>query len=531
MCTKYRIKTVLFAAALTTAFSSCSNFLETEPSDFVAPETYYTNAEEILAALTGVYNTIHLETVYGNNYSCLISGVDDLNYYDRNNISSEVYVNDHTPGNTVLLDTWTALYAGINNANLLLEKIDGADMDENLRTKYKGEARFLRAYYHFILAQAWGDIPVKTESQKDATSVNTPKTAQADVLDFIISEMEACVDMVDDSSYDLSVSHVKKTTVESILARVCLTRAGYPSYGGKPFYEKAAYWSNKVKESGKHDLNPDVYALFKNMASDKADTQYNESIWEAEFLGNRTEGHFSAGRIGNVNGVLNTNDPDVANGAGYSYGFFSATTILWDLFQKTQNGTTPDARRDFSIASYKYNKGAKVEYSATNIVQRNCGKFRREWEVLFPKDKNRTPFNFPIIRYADVLLMLAEAENEVNNGPTLLAYECINKVRSRAGVLPLNGLSYEQFKQELKDERARELCFEGTRKYDLVRWGEYVEAVHDRLGAAVADTKRWQTSKGYAAYYANRTEKRHEFLPIPTKELGLNKALVQNPLW
>lgn len=531
MYTKYRIKSILIAAALTSVMSSCSNFLETEPSDFVAPETYYKTADEVLAALTGVYNTIHLETVYGNNYACLISGVDDLSYYDRTNISGEVYVNDHTPGNTVLLDTWTALYAGINNANLLLEKIDGANMDEALRTRYKGEARFLRAYYHFLLAQAWGDVPVKTASQKDVASVNTPKSTQAEVLDFVISEMEACVSLVDDATYNLSVSHVKKTTVEGVLARVCLTRAGYPSNGGKPYYEKALHWASEVKNSGKHDLNPDVFALFKNMASDKVDTKYNESIWEAEFLGNRTEGHFSGGRIGNVNGILNNADPNIATGDGYGYGFFSSTTILWDLYLKTQNGTTPDARRDLSMAPYTYSKGVKSNWTATSIVQRNCGKFRREWEVLFPKDKNRTPENFPILRYADVLLMIAEADNEVNQGPTALAYDCINKVRARAGVLPLTALSYDQFKQEVKDERGRELCFEGTRKYDLVRWGEYVTAVHDKLGAAVADTKRWQTGKGFASLYAKRTEKKHEFLPIPTKELGLNKALVQNPLW
>lgn len=531
MYTKYRIKSILIAAAMTSVLSSCNNFLETEPSDFVAPETYYKNAEEVYNALTGVYSTIHQETVYGNNYSCLISGVDDLSYYDRNNISGEVYVNDHTPGNTILLQTWTDLYAGINNANLLLEKIDGAQMDESLRTRYKGEARFLRAYYHFLLAQAWGDVPMKTESQKDVTKVNTPKSTQAEVLDFVINEMEACVDMVDNTVYNPSVSHVKKTVVEGVLARVCLTRAGYPSNGGKPYYEKALRWANEVKNSGKHDLNPDVYALFKNMASDKVDTKYNESIWEAEFLGNRTEGHYSAGRIGNVNGILNNADPNIANGDGYGYGFFSSTTILWDLYLKTQNGTTPDARRDLSMAPYTYNKGVKTNWSATNIVQRNCGKFRREWETLFPKDKNRTAENFPLLRYADVLLMIAEADNEVNQGPTALAYECINKVRARAGVLPLSGLSYDQFKQELKDERGRELCFEGLRKYDLVRWGDYVTAVHDNLGAAVANTSRWQTAKGFAALYAKRTEKKHEFLPIPTKELGLNKALVQNPLW
>lgn len=92
-----------------------------------------------------------------------------------------------------------------------------------------------------------------------------------------------------------------------ILARVYLWRAGYPANGGQPYYAKAAYWANEVKKSNKHKMNPDIYAIWKNMAADKYDTEYNESIWEAEFIGNRTAdgiGNYTDGRIGNVIGNL-----------------------------------------------------------------------------------------------------------------------------------------------------------------------------------------------------------------------------------
>jgi hypothetical protein len=100
--------------------------------------------------------------------------------------------------------------------------------------------------------------------------------------------------------------------------------------------------------------------------------------------------------------------------------------------------------------------------------------------------------------------MLAEAENEANQGPTTLAYECINEVRKRAGITEVEGLSYADFQQLVRDERGRELCFESLRKYDLVRWGIYVKAVHDDLGAAVADSRwapadKFQGAKSYAA--------------------------------
>ena len=93
------------------------------------------------------------------------------------------------------------------------------------------------------------------------------------------------------------------------------------------------------------------------------------------------------------------------------------------------------------------------------------------------KNKNYTSLNFPLLRYSDVLLMVAEAENEISSSPTTLAYKCLNDVRNRAGIAPYEegSLSKEAFRQAVKDERAMELCFEHTRRHDLIRWGEYVK--------------------------------------------------------
>ena len=267
--------------------------------------------------------------------------------------------------------------------------------------------------------------------------------------------------------------------------------------------------------------------FWKNLAADQYDEVYNESMWEAEFIGNRSAdglGNYTDGRIGNVIGNIQKG----SNAVGYSYGFYAPTLILWDLYEDG------DKRRDLYIAPYQINnKDAQVKWKKNQIVQRSCGKFRREWEPSSQKEKNWTPENYPILRYADVLLMLAEAENEANQGPTALAYECINAVRSRAGLTdPLSGLSYEDFQQEVRDERGRELCFESLRKYDLVRWGIYVEAIHDKLGAAVNDS-RWATGNQYqgAKDYVTRTQAKHQFMPIPTKELDVNGELQQNDYW
>jgi hypothetical protein len=132
-----------------------------------------------------------------------------------------------------------------------------------------------------------------------------------------------------------------------------------------------------------------------------------------------------------------------------------------------------------------------------------------------------------MLRYADVLLMLAEAENEAT-GATALANEALNLVRRRAGLADTTIASQDGFRDEVRNERARELCFEGLRKPDLIRWGNFVETMHD-----VADEFKAKggTTYAYAAVNAANVTERHLLYPIPLSEMSLNKKMVQNPYW
>lgn len=458
------------------SMTSC-DFLGTEPYDFVSPTTFYRNESECTMALAAVYYPMATANLYGNFYSTEMTNIDDLSYYTRNsNFSGKLWANDYTSTTQEIWNIWEALYTGIKNANGLLENIDKAEMSQIAKDRIKGEAKFLRAYYHFLLVQAFYEVPIRKQSLDDINAASMPATSNAEALDWIIKEMEDCIPLVDKKEYDKSPSHVKETSVYGILARVCLWRAGKPSDGGEAYYKKAAQYANEVYKSKKHDLNPDVYAMWKCMATDKYDTEYNESIWEVEFIGTRLDNNYTESRIGNTIGNAQRNGN--ATGKGYTYAFYAGTLVLWDLFEK--NST--DKRRDLSMAPYYLNaKDVQVKWKDHEITMRRCGKFRREWETAENKNKNWTPENYPILRYADVLLMLAEAENEVNKQPTDLAYTAINLVRKRAGIPELKNLSYDQFQQELRDERARELCFESIRKFDLVRWGIYLERMQNTL--------------------------------------------------
>ena len=165
---------------------------------------------------------------------------------------------------------------------------------------------------------------------------------------------------------------------------------------------------------------------------------------------------------------------------------------------------------------------------------RNCGKYRREVEYEGHKSAKLlyTTINYPILRYSDVLLMFAEASNELN-GVSQEAYDCVKAVRDRAGIKTNEMSSYDKdtFRELIRNERGRELCFESLRRYDLVRWGIFVKEMNNYTKWAADE--RWvkNTKAQRAASMGSYIKPMHVVLPIPSIELGVNDLLVQNPLW
>ena len=143
-----------------------------------------------------------------------------------------------------------------------------------------------------------------------------------------------------------------------------------------------------------------------------------------------------------------------------------------------------------------------------------------------------TTINFPILRYSDVLLMYAEASNELS-GLTQEAYDCVELVRTRAGIKTQPMVSYDQnsFRELVRNERGRELCFESIRRFDLIRWGIYVEQMNKYTDWAADDRWSQNAKAARAANMGGKITQRHILLPIPSIELGVNKELTQNSLW
>jgi hypothetical protein len=565
-------------------FVSCSDFLETTPTS-VTPETYFKNKEEVKSFLISVYAPLIAETFYGGDYAWQIAA-EDLGYYSRTSATGSVVSGSTSISDVALQNTWRILYDGINRANMMLENIDRAIpavADSAVREQYKSEARFLRAFYYFTLIENFGDLPFRTNTPTDINSLSLARTNKEIIYDFIISEMIASEPYLPTAN-QVNPGHVTKSALQGILARVYLFRAGEgyresvaaPGSNVLVYFAEAKKWALKVKNSGLHGLVSPYSQIFIDLAADKYNsTGVKESIWEVEAAGNRSTTILAAGRIGNklgfggpdlspASGSPYANETGLAN-PGMSYGYVYCTLRLYDMYESekdTARGnwniapfsyTTTGSASTLKVTGRKYFYGKKPAslstvnfpytdakgfvYSIGNATDtlntsRCIAKYRREYEQVVPKNRNYTPINFPMLRYSDVLLMIAEADNELNDVPSNLAYECLNAVRNRAKIAAVEvaSLSKSQFREVIKKERAMELCYEGTRRFDLIRWGDYVKSMND-LAVLLETNVRWPLGVKYAANYF-KINKYYLYLPIPAYELSVNKAILNNnPGW
>ena len=424
------MKSLLYIALLSClGFVSCEKFLDTVPTDTLTQEDYYNTESKLNTALAGVYQPLASAGLYGD-YMFTQFAITDESFYSRSGQLTGVQVFNYDYTNTEVNALWQQLYIGIERANLLIENINLASMDDTRREVILGEARFLRGYYYYLLVTNFGDVPLKIKPTPSPIDIQIARTPKAEVYKQVLEDMESAESRVLEITSIEHSGRVSKSAVRGILARVCLTMAGFP-LNDKSKYAEALKWAEKVRDSKLHSLNPSYKQFFVNLHQDIYDIK--ESIWEVEFKGNGTEGYGNTTRLGNTNGINLQTDPNFKI-VGYSYGFINATA---ELYNKYSGG---DLRRDWSIANYGYipanNSPILVEYNylpTSNIYGRQSGKFRREYDLSANKTSNNSGINFPILRYADVLLMIAEAKLGENNSTVDAdALDAFNQVRRRA---------------------------------------------------------------------------------------------------
>lgn len=516
MKTKYIIVLILIMS-----ITSCKQYLDVKPTDFTTPETYFNSEKDLEQALTGIYSAMNNRATFSRNLVYEFAHASDEGFYKRNSTAVSPAQYNHDASNALVSATWAALYTGINSANLLLANIERPVMDETVRDRIRGEALFLRAFYYFQLVHLWGDVPLILTPTLSGDGVDNPRTPQKDVYTKILADMttaEALVGNIKDYGFS---GRVSKTAVQGVLARVCLKMAGAPLKDVSK-YAEAKIWADKVIQSGVHKLNPNYAQIFTNHTQDIYDI--NENILEVEFFGNgllnptQTGGWFAK-----KFSVRNTS-PDL-----YGYGEIGASATLYKKYDDIH-----DVRKDRNLATYYFspttspNLKDTLHFANTDFYNRDTGKWRIQEELLFPRSVDFSTTNLPLLRYADVLLMFAEAENEVN-GPTASAFEALNQVRTRAKARSFTTTDVstkDAFRKIIQDERSRELCFEGLRKFDLIRWGIFINVMKDVETDILSNAP---SGLQYSAYGYSNVRERNLLLPIPTLELTLNKSMRQNP--
>ncbi|WP_231465638.1 RagB/SusD family nutrient uptake outer membrane protein [Pedobacter sp. Leaf132] len=599
-----KIKLSLLLLLLVFSISSCKKYLEVLPKDFVSPENYFNNETELNTALVGVYDIMGSAALYGEILWSQFEVATDESFFRQSTTTIGVQVYNYDSNNSSVAGVWKALYAGIERANILLANINKPAMPEANRSVVMGEALFLRAYYYYLLTSNFGDVPLILEPTKSVNNPEIARTPLKEVYAQILSDMTTAEGLVKPITAYNFAGRVSKSAVQGILARVCLKMAGNP-LNDKTKYADAAKWAKMVINSGIHSLNPSYEQIFINHMQDKYDIK--EGIWEVEFTGNLLQsGVNETGRLGVLGGLAGTNDE-----IGNSYGQWNGTRVLYDIYKQQ------DLRRDWNIGSYYYSGATKTKVFQTVAEAKSVGKWRREYELLTPKNRNYNGANFPLLRYADVLLMYAEAKNEIS-GPDAESINYVNLVRQRgagkelngtnvftvnvvnggsgyttvpnvtinggsfttqatataaiangrvsaitvvtpgafytsvptvtiagttgtgatanvalsiatdANLLPAETADQTAFRSSIIDERSRELCYEGLRRGDLIRWGIFMERMKN---AASVATLRYIAAFKYASRPGDNISEKHNLLPIPLSEISLNRLLTQNPGW
>jgi hypothetical protein len=559
MMTK-KIKTIyskgLLIIGLLAITSSCSEDLQLEPETTWAVENFYGNESDINAAFAGIYASIASYNTFGGQILMMNTGTDESYKLKSWNENTPTGIMAHNPSSGEVQSVYQNLYSGINNCNNFIKYIDPANFEEEDYNKFLGEVRFLRGFMYYHLTIWYNEIPLRLEPTKDQSSNHLAPSPVEDVYQQIIEDLTFAAENLP-SAFDGNYlpGHANRAAAHAMLAKTYLKAAGYPlqasEINGKNPYQAAKDHCAIIMNDG-HVLNASYKDIFLNYIQNRFDL--SESIFEVAYSNGVALGINTGGRIGFVNGLFfGVNGSRI--GEPTSQPEISPSPIHETIYEEN------DSRKSWNVPGYGANKGGwapngRVTAKTPFNWGYTPGKFRR-WDAAFPDDIEKTNeqlnpvitletpmpvhqsitgINYPLIRYSDVLLMFAEATNELS-GPITEAVAAINLVRNRAGLESLASAKPEAiagqdaFFLEIVDERFRELCFEGHRKHDLIRWNLLEEKLEELYESIIYEPGYTPAMAYKYRSYSNFDPSKHLSLPYPEQEVLINNKLEQKVGW
>lgn len=491
----------LLAGAL--FLNSCSDYLSPENLSSITETQQFDSTADTFSALIGVYAQLGGDDGYGQRLSLIIpqSGDDfrtsgNYNCNDRRGVATF----GACTTNTELNGPFSKLYTGIERANLVIKNIplspvtqSGSEEDKKLMNRYLGEALTLRAQYYYELIRNWGDIPFYLVPASDVAEQNQAKTDRDVIYDQMIIDLEKAATLVPWRSEGGTTSNrISKGFVKGLRARIALARAGYSlrrspqvmAQGSNPqkYYQIALDECKDImNRAGEHSLNPSYESVFRALHTNAQDAT-NEVIFAVGAFGG---GVRTDSKIGYYNGLRHHDNSSWKGGGGIN----ALPTYFYEF-------TKYDLRRDMNVGIFIVNATNQADLAASNSW--TDAKYRKSWTSITGPSQTLA-VDWPLLRLSDVMLMFAEADNEIHGAPSQEAKNALLAVRNRAytgnlgqvGTVPSDKVGF--FNAVVK-ERLLELGSEGVRKYDLIRW--------NLLASKIAETKQKLTEfiNGTGAY-------------------------------
>ena len=530
------------------------------------------NAQEAETVLLGVYQSLVSDAMYGYNLSILFNLATDCEQVEGNTTENYRIIpsNAFNSSQAEVQATWAGLYKAIYNANDFIEIIQQrmktyTETDRQLAYLYIAEARAIRGMCYFELVRRFGNVPLMTSTAMSEQAPSTfvqerPEVVYQFIEKDLVHAAQTLPYATDDTERTNNKFRISKGAALGLLTKVYVTWAGYP-VKDESKWEEAAKTAKVLVESKKHSLLNDYEQLWINTCNGAWDP--TESLIEISFYSPTASGGSSdpCGRIGKWNGVKTTVIAGERGSCAGNVKVIHPFVLKWrtkDLVEGEEYNeeTVKDKRLNLSVANYQYNPTKTLYAKGKSDTEAKAIENDRKPEMKNKEKQNYTPakwdiekyvqnklinndksnVNWYFLRYSDVLLLYAEALNEWKGSPTPEAYAAINEVRRRAygnNDHDLKGLSPEDFRQAVQDERAYELAFEGHRRMDLVRWGIYYKTVKTTSNAINLWFQDNDPEKNKPYNTAGRYTKlgKHELYPIPQHDMDLCEQFDQNPNW
>jgi hypothetical protein len=456
------MKNIFWIVGIMAVSISC-NVLDENPQSFISPTNFYKTKSDATAALTAAYNSVQQNGFVSRNYVILGEIPTDNMFPLANNndrIQLDTYI--QTSQNVILRETWQNFFLGITRCNIVIERVPLIQMEEALRNRYVAEAKFLRGFYYYQLVRLFGDLPLVVKEVVSLTDVTYPSRSPKDeIYDQIIADFKDAEAGLPPTYTAADQGRATQGAAKAYLASVYLTLKDYAKA-----LEKTTELMSPASGYGLWDNYADVF-LIKNEFG-------KEYIFDVSYVGGASGGQ-GGGLI-----AFFAQENNAVQGRGF--GSFQPTQELYDSFNPA----------DKRVPVY-FTKGTDNKYY--------CNK----WIDASSVTANTSGNNYPLMRFAEVVLTHAEAYNKLN--PAVdgnEAYKAVNSIRKRAGLADLAGLTQDQLHAAILNERRLELCFEGQRWFDLQRTDTFIDLL---------------TTKGY------KVAEKDKMFPVPQLEIDLNTNL------